>query len=217
MTEYDSPPGVIDQIREAIDFHCKGRREDAETMLGSIDKTALEREYDEGGKRILVESRPPKTIDEGVRAKRSVSIEDEVRMFRRDKFVCRYCGRRTIFVPTLRALSLLYPGALPYQGHWEREACHRVYWIFSTVCGYVAPISRGGTPDMDNLVTTCGTCTFRKKNWRPEEIGWEVQPVPPTTLYWDGLSTQFVRLWTASPAIHREGDLQQWYDAIFKS
>ncbi len=44
---------------------------------------------------------------------------------------------------------------------------------------HVMPGSRGGSDDLENLVSACKICNCRKGNKTPEEAGMPLRPVPP--------------------------------------
>jgi 5-methylcytosine-specific restriction endonuclease McrA len=71
-------------------------------------------------------------------------------LFARDEYQCQYCGK----------------GQLELR---PREALTR---------DHVVPLSRGGTNDWGNVVTSCSPCNTRKGNRLPEEIGMHPLHVP---------------------------------------
>ncbi|MGI8854833.1 MAG: hypothetical protein ACR2JW_03700 [Thermomicrobiales bacterium] len=119
MTGTNSLTDVTEQIRLAAEYDRKGDHAAAEEILRSIDRAVLEREYEESAQRVPKEIRPVRTINAASRAASNASVENQLAMFGRDRFICRYCGKKTIFVPTLRALSLLHPDAFPYHTNWD--------------------------------------------------------------------------------------------------
>lgn len=125
---------------------------------------------------------------------RPLTAKEQWRVFRRDRFLCRYCGKRTLFVPVLRVLSALFPEELPYHPHWKWEVTHPVYWTYSASIDHVVPVCRGGGSGIANLVTACYMCNSIKQNWLLEELRWELLQEPPPAESWDGLSGSYLQL-----------------------
>ena len=94
---------------------------------------------------------------------RSVSGALQVRIFRRDSFTCRYCGRQTIFLPVLRLLAMSFGHIFPYHPSWKMISCHMGFWRDSASCDHKVPIARLGSSEEENLVTpaTCATPSNR--------------------------------------------------------
>ncbi|MGA9018013.1 MAG: hypothetical protein WB438_03640 [Candidatus Cybelea sp.] len=117
------------------------------------------------------------------------------RIFVRDDWRCRYCGRKLVFPYVLELLRVLCPGfkgLLP--GHHmpfadTEPAVERVY----PNVDHVEP--RLHVPE--NLVTACTPCNTRKSDW----LGWPL-PRPIAHERWDGL-------WPSYRALieQRPGDL----------
>jgi 5-methylcytosine-specific restriction endonuclease McrA len=128
----------------------------------------------------------------GICQARSVGTAAQLQVFARDHFSCRYCGRKTLFVPILRLLSSTFPDLLPYHLNWKMSECHIAYWRFGASCDHVTPAARGGSSEPANLVTSCYMCNSMKQNWLVEELRWQIRP--PTSTCWDGLAGYYPRL-----------------------
>jgi hypothetical protein len=124
---------------------------------------------------------------------RTLSCAQQLHVFSRDHFICRYCDRRTVFVPVLRLLSLAVDDVFPYHPHGKMSACHLAFWRDIASCDHVVPIARHGTSESDNLVTACYLCNSIKQNWLVEELRWEVRPVRDE-MDWDGLTRTYPEL-----------------------
>ncbi len=122
----------------------------------------------------------------------TVSESQQVAVFLRDQFTCRYCGRRLVFLPLLRLLSAMYPQLFPYHPNWKMTSTHIAYWRDTASCDHILPIARCGNSSMDNLATACYRCNDTKSSWSLEQLGWMLQPI--TNLPWDGLSSQYLQL-----------------------
>lgn len=126
---------------------------------------------------------------EAIREDRFIPKSRQVAVFRRDHFVCGYCGRRAVFVPTLRLLSLIFPDVLPYHPHGLMTECHLAFWRDIASCDHMVPVARSGSSQPDNLITACYLCNSIKQNWLLKELGWKtLDAIPPNATDWDGLS-----------------------------
>ena len=117
----------------------------------------------------------------------SASCLLQARVFVRDRFTCRYCGRRTLLPPVLRLVASVFPDVLPYHPHGKLSHCHTAFWREISSCDHIVPVARGGTTDESNLVTSCYMCNSMKQSWLLEEIRWQLLPV--SSCEWDGLSS----------------------------
>ena len=113
-----------------------------------------------------------------------------IKIFRRDSFLCRHCGRRTVFLPILRALSEAFPEAFPYHPSWKRGVAHPYFLVLAATHDHLVPLARGGTDSVENFVTACYQCQDTKKDWLLEELLWEAPP--PKQVEWDGLSGAYL-------------------------
>ena len=124
---------------------------------------------------------------------RSVSVSAQLKVFRRDRFTCRYCDRRTILPPVLRLLSIALDGVFPYHPHGKMSQCHLAFWRDLASCDHLVPVARFGKSDERNLVTACYMCNSVKQNWTVEELRWELQPIPEAEA-WQGLADRYAPL-----------------------
>jgi len=120
------------------------------------------------------------------------SFYAQVSVFRRDGFHCRYCGRRTIFLPLLRALSRLFPEELPWHPHAKLTNCHLAFWRDIASCDHLVPLARGGSSFQENLVTACYMCNSIKQSWLLTEMRWDL--LPEQRGNWDGLTGEYSAL-----------------------
>lgn len=111
-------------------------------------------------------------------------------LFARDQYRCQYCGRHmTEFKP--------------------REALTR---------DHLVPLSRGGTNDWTNVITSCSPCNTRKGNRLPEEIGMHplTHPVEPhfVHLSWavrrlTPIQARYIRVFYGDQVLHQIEALEQ--------
>ena len=81
------------------------------------------------------------------------------------------------------------------------------YSVFTK--GWLKPLTRGGTDDLDNLVTACWPCNARKGDFALQEFGRE--PRPPAATNWDGLSSHFPAFWAAAG---QPAAMRPWVSAL---
>lgn len=128
-----------------------------------------------------------------VSQRRGLTPVQQMRVFLQDRFTCRYCGQRTLFVPVLRAVSAMMPDVFPYHAHWKMSECHIAYWQYAASIDHIVPVARGGSPvSPENLATNCYKCNSIKQHWLLDELRWELVPVGSTE--WDGLSSRLPEL-----------------------
>jgi 5-methylcytosine-specific restriction endonuclease McrA len=135
------------------------------------------------------------------------------RVFRRDRFTCRYCSARTIPTPIMRAVSLLFPAEFRYHKNWKVGETHPAINSRSATLDHVKPHAHGGANQSENLVTACWGCNTRKGDRELGDLGWELLEVAETD--WVGLTDLYPRLWdvveaTADPgAVAAERKMHQ--------
>jgi 5-methylcytosine-specific restriction endonuclease McrA len=116
----------------------------------------------------------------------------QVKVFVRDRFQCRYCSRKTIFLPVLRILNRKFPQDFPWHPHSKLTECHLSFWRDFASCDHRVPLARGGTSDIHNLVTACYMCNSIKQNWLLQELRWDL--LPASSSLWDGLTSAYPKL-----------------------
>jgi len=133
-----------------------------------------------------------------------LSKELQLRVFRRDKWVCRWCNRLVIFPPVMRLIErevradgnnnpLSY-----YHLHWTRDGAPLLDEL-GAVIDHVEAHSTGGSSEEPNLATACCKCNVRKSAASMNEWAKRPQRKPikgkgGEPQYWDGLSALFVLL-----------------------
>jgi hypothetical protein len=107
-------------------------------------------------------------------------------VFARDGWRCRYCGLRVIDRASLWRLSRALPLAFPWGN--RNGNSHPATVVLAATPDHVVPRHRGGSHDLDNLVTACGACQHQAKGTRTlEELGMpDPRDRPPVVDGWDG-------------------------------
>jgi len=128
-------------------------------------------------------------------AKRSSVAKDlQEYVFQRDHYLCCYCGKQTIDLRVLKALSKIFPEVFPYQKNWKFGESHLIYWTHSTSIEHVAPVADGGDNAAENLRASCYLCNDVKKDIPLNLLGWKLRPIPTETVEWQGLTEYLPKL-----------------------
>jgi len=128
----------------------------------------------------------------------------QLRVFRRDGWLCRWCRRPVIFPPVMKYLEHYVRG----QGHtgtlayfdlrWRRDAAPLLDHL-AAVVDHVEARSGGGADDELNYATACNKCNARKSAGPPKEPKHIVKGRYGEPKHWDGLSSVFVALFEQDP------------------
>ena len=145
------------------------------------------------------------------KARRSpLSKELQVRVFRRDHWLCRWCERPVIFAPAMRLIDLWVRDqgcSLPLAYHdpkWRRDQAPLLDHL-GAVIDHVEALARGGRHDEANFVTSCNKCNTRKNSAEVTEFETRSPLIPVKGRYgepthWDGFTTLFLLLADQRPA-----------------
>jgi 5-methylcytosine-specific restriction endonuclease McrA len=139
---------------------------DAVAQLVAHDRAGAERHMTEiAYARVSVTKRPsiPRTL--------------MVRVYRRDRWTCRYCGQRTIFYPVMPLLGVIFPAQFPFHRNWKAGQTHPAVAALSSIVDHVVPGALGGEwLAQSNLVTACWPCNTRKADLTLEQLRWQLRP-----------------------------------------
>jgi 5-methylcytosine-specific restriction endonuclease McrA len=156
------------------------------------------------------------------RSRKPLPYDIQVHVFRRDRWLCRWCHRPVVFAPALRLLEGLardkgHNGPLAYHDpRWRRDRAPLLDHL-AAVVDHVKAFSRGGGHEEANFVTACNKCNARKSSVVVEDF----QRAVPTRVvkgkygepaHWDGLSTLFVVL--ARGRADLAASERGWLDAL---
>lgn len=133
-----------------------------------------------------------------------VPKELQLSLFRRDRWICRWCNRPVIFTPVMKLLArevrnsgrsapLSY-----YHAHWTRDGAPLLDEL-GAVIDHVEAFSTGGANSEENLATACNKCNGRKSSAPVDKFSKRIMRKPVKGKYgepqhWDGLSGVFVIL-----------------------
>lgn len=161
----------------------------------------------------LIPSRPP----------RQASKQLQVRVFRRDHWLCRWCGRPVIFAPALKYVERWvrqtgFTGPLAYHdARWRRDKAPLLDHLGAVVDHFQAH-SRGGAAVENNFVTSCNKCNMRKNDGLAEEFRQKSPVHQVRGKYgepdqWDGFSTLFILLAMQAPELTTRSE-REWLAAL---
>ena len=143
----------------------------------------------------------------------SVQLATAARLFKRDRFTCRYCARKTIPTPIMALLGGFYPQSFPYHPNWKGGVTHPAIITRSSVIDHVNPGAWGGDWNADeNLVTACWPCNAAKSDLSLEQLDWP-PPLPIPDTDWDGPTGVYRQLWDAAGGPAAGGHLR-WMAAF---
>jgi 5-methylcytosine-specific restriction endonuclease McrA len=136
---------------------------------------------------------PPREVSKRV----SVPIIVAGQVYRRDRFCCRYCGKRTIPTPIMELLGGIFPSVFPFHKNWRGGLTHPAVILISPVVDHLVPGAWGGSwSELSNLRTACWPCNGRKADLTLAQLGWNELPISESD--WDGLASLYPRLWEAA-------------------
>jgi 5-methylcytosine-specific restriction endonuclease McrA len=138
------------------------------------------------------------------RKRSSLPKDLQLRVYRRDGWLCRWCSRPVVFAPAMRVLELWIKGqgcASPlayYDTNWRRDRAPLLDHL-GAVVDHVEAFARGGLHDESNFVTSCNKCNTRKNSEAVSAFQRRSPLLRVKGKYgeprnWDGLTTLFVLL-----------------------
>jgi 5-methylcytosine-specific restriction endonuclease McrA len=138
-----------------------------------------------------------------------LSKKRQLSVFRRDRWICRWCNRPVIFAPAMRLLEREMRTAgrteplAYYHAHATRDGAPLLDELWAVI-DHVEAHSTGGLTSEANLATACNKCNAQKSN--AARAKWDKRPKhkPVKGKYgepqhWDGLSGVFVILAQRDP------------------
>jgi 5-methylcytosine-specific restriction endonuclease McrA len=125
-------------------------------------------------------------------------------VFRKDRWLCRWCLRPVIFPPAMRLLDqfvrshgITTPLAF-HQKNWRRDSAPLLDELGASV-DHVQAHATGGSSDIENLATICAKCNARKGSLAVADH-LRRHPLKPVRgkygepVAWDGMSSVFLVL-----------------------
>lgn len=177
------------------------------TLIKSICDALIKKDINSAGKILNDLKFKPPSLQTN---RKNIPISLQLKVFHRDHYTCRYCGKPTIFIGILRLMSLEFPDDFPYHKNWKWKNTHPAYWELTTSCDHKIPVARGGDNNIENLVTACYKCNSMKTIWTLDELGWELKEIDNSE--WDGLINNFIRLMEQKKI--KDNSLRTYYNAL---
>ena len=133
------------------------------------------------------EAKPIKITDrsDDIGNKRKAEYKD-LDVYQKDGFTDRYTGHKLVYPEVLKLLTEKMPREFPVLGNWKLAGTHFAYYDLWPSIDHVNPVARGGSNELDNLVTTSWRNNLIKSNHKLDEIGEQLLP-PGDLKEWDGL------------------------------
>lgn len=141
----------------------------------------------------------------------STTLKAEI--FERDRYQCRYCGRRVVLTEAMRLVSLVFPDLFPYHLHWAADQSHEAYMLAAPNVDHVVPLAAGGAArGASNLATACAVCNITKGNMPLDMLGWPMrEPADPN---WHGLGDWYWPAWEALGRPEVSKGERSWLDTV---
>jgi len=120
---------------------------------------------------------------------------EQLEVWYRDAWHCRYCLEPVFFSPALKVLEELGPGHSYYHGNGKTGAMIPLFqWTWASV-DHVLAVTLGGSNDPENLVTACWRCNLTKGGKSSSDFS-PVRPIPSEqkALNWDGFAAVYAAL-----------------------
>lgn len=160
----------------------------------------------------------PKAIPRG-----AIFKDLAVKIFRRDGWICHWCGAPVIFAPAMKYLERLARAAgiteplAYYNPNWRRDLAPLLDHL-GAENDHIKPHSQGGSAEADNFVTSCHKCNLRKSASHAEHFSKKsprrkIKAKYGEPVHWDGLSTLFMILVERDPKTTNGSDLA-WFSAL---
>jgi len=152
-----------------------------------------------------------------------LSKSEQVRIFRRDHWLCWSCKKPVIFAPAMRLLEREirksgFTGPLAYyHANATRDGAPLLDELWA-VLDHLKAFSSGGLNSDENLATACNKCNGRKSNAALADYLKLPKRKPIKGKYgepqdWDGLSTVFVVLARGDP-VGLTASERDWFKAL---
>jgi hypothetical protein len=77
-------------------------------------------------------------------------------------------------------------------------------------------VSRGGSNNIDNLITTSTTNNTAKGTALLVELSWTIKPILGDNSKWDGLTKWFIEYIKLKPELLEDKTINGWYKALIQ-
>ena len=125
------------------------------------------------------------------------SEREQLVIWKRDAWHCRYCLHPVFFAPTLQLLDQLNSGHGYYHPNGKHSSMLPLFAQKWSSVDHIVPVALGGRNDPENLATSCMDCNILK-NDNPDEYKPNLIPVEARSHDWDGFALLYLKLSNAS-------------------
>lgn len=127
--------------------------------------------------------------------RKNFSKAEQLSVWNRDAWHCRYCLAPVFFAPALKLLERMSPSHGYYHPGGKGGVMLPLFqWGWASV-DHILPVTRDGTNEAANLLTACWRCNLLKNDSPPETFV-AAQEIPEhlVALRWDGLCSVYLKL-----------------------
>jgi 5-methylcytosine-specific restriction endonuclease McrA len=166
----------LDAFSLAVQEAAHGDRRQAVELLAAVGSADLRTWYVEHGQvsgRFRVRVRRPMVFSLVSLLERDAQRSPDgfaKEIFRRDGFLCRYCGLRVIPKQVFAAFARAV-GVEAFRATGTNDERHGVVLAFRANVDHVLPWKLGGATAPENLVTACWSCNYGKAGYAIEQRG----------------------------------------------
>lgn len=130
--------------------------------------------------------------DEIVQARRpTMTVATKKLVFDRDRYQCRYCGRKVVLSDVAALLSVIDPKRFPWHRNWRAGSIHPAFPLIIASVDHIDPYAGGGSELPGNLATACWPCNAAKG----DSAGWQTRDPDDADPTWHGLTDRYRELW----------------------
>jgi 5-methylcytosine-specific restriction endonuclease McrA len=88
----------------------------------------------------------------------TITKNEQLQVFKRDNWTCKYCGDSVFFGPTLKLLEEISPGQGYYHPRGKSGEMLKLFRTKLASVDHINPVSKGGQNDIANYATACWDC-----------------------------------------------------------
>jgi len=128
------------------------------------------------------------------RVRKNIPPKIQLKVWNRDNWHCRYCGKPIFYALALKELDKLNPNHFYFHSNGKIGKMLPLFiWSWASV-DHLNPFSKGGEDSIDNYVSACWDCNL-KYNDKEVDKG-KPKPKEITESGWDGFYGVFKKLKT---------------------
>jgi 5-methylcytosine-specific restriction endonuclease McrA len=90
----------------------------------------------------------------------TITKKEQLQVFKRDNWTCKYCGDPVFFSPTLKLLENRSPGHGYYHQHGKGGEMLELFRTKWASVDHINPVTKGGQNELDNYATACWECNL---------------------------------------------------------